>query len=148
MSARILSLLTSKMTTSLRSPRPGYAAWGLCEKQHDAVTHVPYMFATWLGFVAQKLSHICLPFWHLQFRDELASVIWVLAVATSGNLLALKGDAKLPFARTLMQVCLSANFGPGPQPFYHQTVHCSKPSVTRCTLRHAFLCCGMQTLHL
>lgn len=39
----------------------------------------------------------------VRFRDELTSVIWVLSVATSGNLLAIPGDQTTQFARNLME---------------------------------------------
>ena len=37
-------------------------------------------------------------------KNELASVIWILSVATSGNLLTIPGEATPVFARNLMQV--------------------------------------------
>lgn len=40
----------------------------------------------------------------VRFRDQLTSVIWVLSVATSGNLLEVSGEQTPLFARSLLQV--------------------------------------------
>ncbi len=45
----------------------------------------------------------------VRFKDELASVIWILSVATSGNLLAIPSDATPTFARSLMQASPSTS---------------------------------------
>lgn len=46
----------------------------------------------------------------VRFRCELTSVIWVLSVATSGNLLAIPGERTPQFARNLLQVTHSLQY--------------------------------------
>ena len=42
-----------------------------------------------------------------RFRCELTSLVWLLSLATAGNLLAISSDQTLVYARNLVKVCAS-----------------------------------------
>lgn len=41
-----------------------------------------------------------------RFRCELTSLVWLLSLATAGNLLAISSDQTLVYARSLVKVCV------------------------------------------
>jgi hypothetical protein len=56
-----------------------------------------------------------------RFRCELTSLVWLLSLATAGNLLAISSDQTLVYARSLVKVCFLSSTA-------HQTRFCTAPA--------------------